>query len=46
MALGFVDCFGDTFEWGRSPEWVRVFALLPDGSEQAVNGTAIKVAPP
>ncbi len=30
---------------GTRPVWVKLFALLPDGSEQPVNQTAIDVAP-
>ena len=44
--LGQVSCVGETFVWGKSPVWVKLFALLPDGQEQSVNSTPIAVAPP
>jgi hypothetical protein len=46
LALGYVDCFGESFAWGKGPAWIKVLALLPDGSEQAVNGAPIQVMPP
>jgi hypothetical protein len=45
LALGHVNCFGHTLEW-TSDKQATILALWPDGSEQPVTRTPVRLAPP
>lgn len=45
LALGHVNCFGDTLEW-TVDKIATVHALLPDGNEQPVSRAPVVLAPP
>lgn len=44
LDLGYIDCAGATIDW-KSPIWVAVVAIFPDGSETPV-GKPILIPPP
>jgi hypothetical protein len=45
VALGYANCFGNTFEWAGSVV-ANVLALLPDGTEQPVNSGPLAIGVP
>jgi hypothetical protein len=46
VELGHADCFGDTFDWTKGAVVAQVLALQPDGTEQPVTATPIRLDPP
>jgi hypothetical protein len=46
VALGYQNCFGDTYEWKTAGINADVYALLPDGTEQKVNTAQLAIPRP
>jgi hypothetical protein len=46
VELGYADCFGETFDWTKGAVVAQVLALQPDGTEQPVTATPIRIGPP
>lgn len=46
LRLGFLNCFGETFQFSTTPVWGEIRALLPDGSEPVVSAAPVQIAAP
>jgi len=46
LRLGYMNCFGETYEFPTSTMWAEIRALLPDGSEPVVTAAPIAVNAP
>jgi hypothetical protein len=46
LGVGYLNCFGATFDFAGRAVWAEIRALLPDGSEPVITSQRIKIPAP